>query len=433
MNQSLKRLSHYLHRQGYGAARINAELLRDGTLLVGVNPGVVKEIIIEGVPSGSRNVVLRDVRVRRGEPLNNEALLQTLTQLHATGNFISIHSMIEQEADGIILRIYLEEAQFPKLGLGLGFDSDRRARYFSELTWRYALLNTSEEFKLFAKYGERDENYSFSISADRLFQSYIGWKGFVNYDFYERDMFMQSREEELQRVAEIRTLTTSFAAVLNLQTWGTVGGSIRAERLENDLREAKSFNVNYYNGFSLKAGLDTKDRHPFPRSGSSFNFQYDGYLTPLGSDVSFNRIVVDAEIIVPVYSRLVAGAAWHNRIADLTTPSTHRFTLGGLNNFPAFPPDRFISLRQVTSTFELRYDLISRFVADTYLQFRYDIGAFSDQMDWRPQREDLVHSLAGGIALDTILGPLEFWYAYAPLTRTAEETYRIAINLGYQF
>ncbi len=430
INRGLEHILRYLRGMGYAAAGVRATLLVDGTLQIAVDPGEVRGIEIQGVPENRFGVVMREVGVRHGQPLRRSELMATVTQLHATGRYSVVYSYLEPVPEGgVVVHLLLEPAQFPKLGIGLGFDTDRKARYFAQFVATPNLLKQGEEVSLKAAYGARDQKYLVNFRVDRLAKTYLGWEFGGDYHLREQDIY--DFEGEVLRTVDVRSSSADFDALFNLQTWGKLEGGVFYEYVE--LYGAGALQDDYLSGVHLEARLDTEDRQPFPTEGVAIGIIYHSYLQELGGDRSFNRVRFNAEAVLPLVPRYVLRLGWNSGVADLTTPFTHRFRIGGLTEFPAFAPDRFTGLRFIHATGELRFDLISRYVADAYLLARYDIVAFSDDETWKPVKEDLVHSWAGGFALDTILGPLEFWYAYSPPSRSAETHQRIAVNLGYRF
>ncbi len=431
INRGLESILKYLRELGFSAACLNAKIDEDNVLVIAVEPGIVRDIRIEGVPSRRQGLAMRDVEVKRGQPLRSKDLLKSLTKLHATGRYTVAYSYLEHNSEGGITVVFLlEEAPFPKLGIGLGFDSDRQARYFANLVTGSALLRQGEEITLRGIYGIRDEKYGMSIRMDRLAKTYLGWEIGGWYAKREQDMF--DFQGEVLDVFEVLNLNGYVTTVFNLSTWGKLSAGIKSERVQQDY-ENHSWSTMILNSFTLRANLDTEDRKPFPRSGAKVGIAYDSYITQLGSERSFNKLDIDAEAVIPVFHRNVARIAGRSSVSDLTTPMTHRFRVGGITDFPALKPDRFVALRRVSGTFEWRYDLISRYVADAYLLARYDLTAFSDAESWRPKSEEFIHSYAGGFALDTFLGPMEIWYAWSPESDTSPQTDRLTVNLGFRF
>ncbi|MFC2170914.1 BamA/TamA family outer membrane protein, partial [Calditrichota bacterium] len=433
INAGLLKLLHFIHTQGYGASKIKSVSIEDDVLLVAIDPGVVREIRVEGVPSIRQGMVMREVRVIIGQPFRNDELFQTLTQLHATGRYTVAYSYFEPHIDGgVILVFLLEEAPFPILGIGMGFDSERQARYFAQMSMKSGFLREGEEITVSGKYGIRDSEYGINIRADRLAQTYLGWRLESKYSTREQDMFYR---DEVVRVAEVFDVNTEFSALFNLYTWGELSAGIKSEWVKSNNSDIffKDFINMTLNGIVLKAMLDTEDKKPFPNSGTRFGIEYESYIDYLLSDRAFNKAGFEAEVVQTIFPRNVARLAWRSGVADLTTPRTHQYRLGGINDFPSLVPDRFMALRRISGTFEWRYDMISRYVADAYFLARYDLAAFSDDEDWRPKREDMIHSFSLGFALDTFLGPMEIWYAYSPPSRSLQESDRFMLNLGYRF
>jgi outer membrane protein assembly factor BamA len=430
INRGLERLLRYLRKLGYGAAQVSADVSQQGTLVIAVDPGVVREIKIEGVPKSRWGMVMREVFVKTGQPLHTEELIKSLTSLHATGRYTIAYSYLEPHpSNGLILTLLLEEAPFPKLGLGLGFDTDRQARYFAKLDISNGFFREGEEFSAFAAYGMRDKKYRLSLRADRLARTYLGWEINGRFEIREQDLF--NKLGEITRVADVYNGTGEFNSLFNLYTWGKLSAGIKSEWVKDNL--SGGYREIQLNGITLQAKIDTEDRKPFPRSGALVSLQYDNYLEFLGSEEAFNRVQFEVETVFPLSRRNVIKFGWQSNVAEVNTPLSHRFRLGGMHNFPALETDRFMALRHINGNVEWRYDLISRFAADAYILTRYDIAAFSDDVKWRPKTEDLIHSSALGFALDTWLGPLELWYAYSPSSNSTDENYRVTVNLGYHF
>ncbi len=429
INRQLEAILRVLHLRGYSASSLAARIQPDHTLRIEISLGVLKEIRVEGVPERQVPYALREVEVRVGEPLTEAWLRKSLVQLFATGRYTTVFRMLEQEdGGGIALTLLLEPAPLPRLGFGLGFDTDRRSRYFGEFAIASPLASLGDEILFRARYGEKDERYGMYLRMDRLATTYLGWRGSLEYLTREQTVYDFAGNAAI--VGDVYTARAHLDGIFNLRTWGGLSAGLLTERVADDITGDDRNNV--YNGFELRATLDTEDRKPFPTNGARVDIGYTTYIPKIG-EKGFNLFSALGEIVGPVGPRWVGRAAFNAGVADLTTPKTHRFTIGGLSSFPAAPPYRWLGLRSLGGTAELRYDLISRVVADAYLLARYDVAAFSEDKDWRPQRKDLIQSFALGIALDTFLGPFELWGAYMPPSQSAPEATRVVVNLGYRF
>jgi len=430
INRSLTRLMRELRLLGYGAATLKSRVSGDGTLHVDVDLGIVRVIRVEGVSGTQLPMVLRDVRVTRGQPLRTEDLISSLVQIHATGRYTTVYSTLRtHEQGGVILTFILEESPLPRVGFGIGFDSDRRSRYFGEFAFANPFPNLSQELVLRGRYGERDRLYGLYTSTDRLSRTYIGWQGQMEYA--EREQHIYGLDGRRLREENVWTTRGQVNALFNMQTWGRVSAGFKVENVADKLDGGARERL--YNSVVLRATLDTEDRRPFPTRGTLVDWEYESYIDPTDESHNFNRLTFHIESVVQVQERTVLRSAVRGGVAELTTPTTHKLTIGGLQSFPALPSYRYLATQMGGGTLEARYDLISRAVADAYLLARYDLIAFSDQKNWEPSRRDVVQSYALGFALDTLLGPMELWAGYSPVSSKGPEATRVAVNFGYRF
>ena len=430
INGRLQAILRDLHLRGYSAATLKAVITPQNRLRIEVSLGVLKSIHVEGVSKEQVPFALREVSVRTGEPLTETALRKSLVQLFATGRYTTVFRVINRDSTGAInLTLLLEPAPLPRLGLGLGFDTDRRSRYFGEFAIASPIASMGNEILFRARYGEKDERYGMYLRTDRLATTYLGWRGSMEYMTREQSVF-DVHDGNALTVGDVYTARAQLDAIFNLRTWGGLSAGVLAERVADDIGGDDQNKV--YNGFEFRASLDTEDRKPFPSHGAQMSFTYTTYIPKVG-EKGFNLVSVNGEIVGPIAPRWVGRIGYTTGVADLTTPMTHRFDIGGMTSFPAVEPYRWLALRHVGGTAEVRYDLISRVIAEAYVLARYDIAAFSKEKDWHPQRENLIQSFSLGIALDTFLGPFELWGGYMPPSQTAAESKRVMVNLGYRF
>jgi len=429
LNRGLERLLRAFKLWGYGATSIQSDITPEGILRINVDLGIVRNIRIEGIDEKMISMALREIKVDESQPLIINELQKSIKSLHATGRYSTVYCYFEQQEDyGIDLVFLLEEAPMPRFALGMGFDSDRRTRYLGEVAFPNPLIHLGKEVIVRARYGEYDRSYSLNFRADRLARTYIGWRGKLEYN--DIDIPIYNVKGQRIRFADEWNSNAQLDALFNLSTFGSLSAGYNISRV-TDLIDGND-RYSAYQSLMIRGTIDTEDRRPFPRSGTFIDFSYNVYWN-LYKELSFNTISVELEEVIPIYSRLVGRLNFFSGIAEVTTPSTHRYVIGGITDFTALRTYRFLALRKLSGTAELRYDLISRMIADTYILFRYDLAAFSDQKDWRPQRNDLIQSYAVGMAMDTFLGPMELWGAFSPKSKNGPETKRIVVNLGYRF
>jgi outer membrane translocation and assembly module TamA len=82
---------------------------------------------------------------------------------------------------------------------------------------------------------------------------------------------------------------------------------------------------------------------------------------------------------------------------------------------------------------ELRYDLLSRWIADAYVSAIYTAGAVSNVSDPLPRSDDYQQGIGLSLALSTFLGPMEITAGELLRSKLSTEHLRIYVNLGHEF
>jgi predicted acylesterase/phospholipase RssA len=429
LNKRLTDFMWQVRKLGYGMARLET-FASDGELYVNLKMGVLGELYASGVDDYSARIQLREVGLKRGQILMTDDIIDALQDIHATQRYTTVYCELNQLTDGKLgLTFILEPAPPARLGIGLGYGSDWGARYKATLVVDQPLPTIGEELSLHAMFGEHRQEYYAQIRADRIAGSYAGWQGMVRYQ--RSDVPLYDRDGKRTNYALLGKSTAGLTALFNLYTWGRLSAGIKGERAEDEMDGFER--ENYYTAFELRGELDTEDRKPFPNSGARVDVSYDSYFSELGSERAFSVFDMTMRYTFPVTNRLFFQAGVRGGVAELTTPSSHRFSIGGLNNFAALATYRYLALRQVGMTGTLRYDLISRLIADAYVMLRYDGVAYGNDSDWKPEQKDIINSFSAGFALDTRLGPLEIWSAWTPPAESHLYHHRVAVNFGYRF
>ncbi len=429
INRHLTGYLKQLRALDYGMARAQASVVGD-ELRVHLHLGVLSGLHAEGVDYTRGRSQLRDVGLKPGQVLKTQDIVDALWDMHATQRYTTVYCRLDRLADGTLDLTFLFELAPPvRLGVGLGYDTDWGARYKGTLVIDQPLPLVSDELRFHAMFGESRQDYRITLRADRIAGSYAGWQGQVGYN--RIDVPQYDNQGERTNYAFQGCSCAGLMALFNLYTWGRVSGGLRGERIEDALDGTER--LNYYTAFELSGDLDTEDRRPFPNSGARIDVSYNSYVQELGSARAFSVFDLSMRYTIPVLHRLYLQVGARTGVAESTTPSTHRFAIGGLTNFPALAPYRYLALRQVGTNATLRYDLISRLVADAYVLLRYDGVAYGNQRDWRPTREDILNSFSLGFALDTQLGPLEIWSAWTPPAESHHYNNRVLVNFGYRF
>ena len=204
---------------------------------------------------------------------------------------------------------------------------------------------------------------------------------------------------------------------------------MKAQRLtETQNNIDKSYNL--YPIFA-KFTIDTEDRIPFPTSGVQLLSTWESALNQW-TNIPYTRFYLYSEGTLKLTERFVITPQLNGGYNNSGTPRSEWFRIGGPWDFWGLVTGEREARNLAMAGFTARWDLISRLVADTYLEGRANVASltYSDRLQWNEANRILGGGV--GVALSTWLGPMRFVLAWAgPKIEKAPPC--ISVSLGSSF
>lgn len=412
------------------------ELTPDRKLHSHWEEGRIRRITVQGLYRHRESGLLREFPLREGELFNLKWAKRGLNQIYGSDLYESVNLAVQASDTGAALTLRATERPSPQLRFGAGFSLERKGRGFAEFL-NDNTLNIGARLAVFGKYGERDEEarggltfdrIPFSTPLDEMLQSYtttdlrIGWKREA-YNLYQRHRSFDGYFFE--RSAAELWVGRAF------RRWAELSWGIRHESVLTGGALPSSRDQTTYLG--IRTIVDTQDSYPFPSSGISFDGSYQYGLRAKSKDRFFNRITARADGYIPFTSRLVfhgrANYAWNDRIL----PVWAQFPLGGEGSLLGLHVAEFYGNVRTALLSEVRYDLISRWLADAYVSGTYTVGAVSPNSDPLPRANEYQHGVGISFSLSTLLGPMRFTASRLLSNRLAPGQTVFYVDLGHDF
>ena len=115
-------------RDGYILARITDVALRpDGTMAVKINEGIVEDFKVKGNVKTKDKVILREIRLKKGEPFNSTLARRSLNRIQNLGFFEDVNMKLNpgREPNAVEMEITVAEMNTGTFGIGAGYsDAD---------------------------------------------------------------------------------------------------------------------------------------------------------------------------------------------------------------------------------------------------------------------------------------------------------------------
>jgi outer membrane protein assembly factor BamA len=429
--EALEQVLRVYRSRGYPAARIASVSLDESTgiLHVDIDIGRLEMIDFSGLKRTSRSWLSREIPIRPGEPLTRAEILKGTSNLFATGLFRSVYPVLEYNGNGSgwRLRVIVSEQPALPVRLGLAYLDERRVRGFFELVYPNPYYYASR-LTVYAALGQYDNEYKLKIIADRILGLPITCNVDGGFDGRERRQFDVDHKSTGSYTEEKTGARFEFGG--QAPSWGLMSITSRFEKHDNGYSTSR---LRYdLAAFGIKLALDTQDRTPFPKNGIRLSAACES-AAKLGSDDDFSRIWGNWEGFVTPVRRHTFGARFSAATADRTTPPDEHFRLGGMDSFPGLHLDEKVGPMQLSAGLETRYDLISRFLADTYIGLRCDVAGSWDDPQAQITRRDWMTSTAIYFAFDTLLGPLKLQYEQLFAAGAVKPQSLISLQAGNNF
>ena len=416
-------------RDGYILARISdVQLKKDGTLVVQINEGIVEDFKVKGNVKTKDKVILREIRLKKGEPFNSTLARRSLNRIQNLGFFEDVNMKLNpgREPNAVEMDIDVVEQNTGTFGIGAGYsdadgfigmisvgDKNFRGRGDSiMLRWEFG--------------GEDNRNYEIAFRRPWLDKKETSL-GITLYDLTNEYADYDREGEEIARYDKRRV---GQEITLGRPVGEFVKHFITLKHREDKYIEPiEGYTPQYYepgyvvppgsnipadpmarrdenfgttNSITYSRVYDSRDNVFDPHAGkrNSYSFEWAG----MGGDFKFEKISVNYRYYLPLRRQrvlafdLAAGYAW----GDM--PLSQRFAVGGAETLRGYKDDQFRGNSMLRGTAEFRFPIRNKVQGVVF----YDIGYAWDKRDQHAFDLGLMEYGYGvGLRINSPLGPIK--------------------------
>ena len=418
-------------RDGYILARItDVNLNPDGTLAVRINEGIVEDFKVKGNVKTKDKVILREIRMKKGEPFNSTLARRSLNRIQNLGFFEDVNMKLNpgREPNAVEMEITVAEMNTGTFGIGAGYsdadgfigmvsvgDKNLRGTGDSiqvrwefggadnrnyELTYRKPWLDKKETslnlvlYDLTNEYADYDRNGDEIARYDKKRRGQEITLGRPQGEFVRHFVTLKHRDDKY--VEKVGGYDTQY-----YEPTYDISKSI-VKNISPDYRERRKENFGSTNSITYSRIYDSRDNIYDPHAGkrNSYTFEWAG----LGGDFKFEKISVNYRYYLPMQRNrvlafdLAAGYAW----GDM--PLSQRFSVGGADTLRGYRDDQFKGNSMLRGTAEYRFPIRNKVQGVLF----YDIGYAWDKRDQKRFDLGLMESGYGvGLRINSPLGPIK--------------------------
>ena len=124
--ESLDTIKKIYTDQGYEAVSVTPQLKDDGSIDLLINEGIIEDIKLEGNTETRPDIIMREVRLKKGDVLNFEIFRDDLRRIYNTNFFETVDRKFEageKNKNHIILKIVVKEKSTGSVNMGAGYNT----------------------------------------------------------------------------------------------------------------------------------------------------------------------------------------------------------------------------------------------------------------------------------------------------------------------
>ncbi len=425
-SRKLQYVEDQYKRDGYILARMtDVKVLHDGTLSVQINEGIVEDFKVKGNVKTKDKVILREIRLKKGEPFNSTQARRSLNRIQNLGFFEDVNMKLNpgRQPNAVEMEISVVEQNTGTFGIGAGYsDADGFIGMISvgdknfrgtgdsimlrwefggadnrnyELSYRKPWLDKKETslgitlYDLTNEYADYDRNGDEIARYDKRRKGQEITLGRPQGEFVKQFLTLKHRDDEY--VEPIEGYATQYYEP------GYTGKTYGKNYLE---RRAENFGST--NSITYSRVYDSRDNVFDPHAGkrNAYTFEWAG----LGGDFKFEKLSVNYRYYLPLRRNrvlafdLAAGYAW----GDM--PLSQRFSVGGADTLRGYRDDQYRGNSMLRGTAEYRFPIRNKVQGVVF----YDIGYAWDKRDESAFDLGLMQYGYGvGLRINSPLGPIK--------------------------
>jgi len=397
-----------------------------GVMNIYIDEGKIGDIKIKGTEKTKDFVILREFPLKKGDIFNINYAKDGIDNIYSTGLFHKVHLSIDYSNPGRELIIDTIEKRFSILRFGAHYNKDEKGKGFVEYV-DDNLFGFAVKSNLYLQYGERDQLYQYSLRSDRIYTSNLNFK--LRFRYTNRMKYTSLENGELGEYRDKRYgVTFSFGE--QVRRLGLISIEGRVERTEITTFPVPDYNKGMeIRSLIFRSIVDTKDKYPFPSSGKYHHMYYETATGEiLEGTVSYIKLFTSLESFYTYKGKYTFHPKVIFGFADNTLPFSEMFRMGGSESFYGYYRDQLFGRIIALGNFEFRNRIPIENIVDTYLSFRYDIGAVWYKQD-KISINDFIHGFGISVAVDFPIGPVEIAYGIAKEAKLK----RLYFSLGHKF
>ncbi len=415
LHENVLAIQEQYRKDGYILAKINdLNINRDGNLKLSINEGILEGYAVKGNTKTKERVVLREMRMKKGEPFNVKKARRSMQRVYNLGFFEDVNMKLNPGVapNAIVLEVDVVEKRTGNFGVGAGYSSqDGFVGMVSIGDTNFR--GTGDAVSLSYEFSGDDTDahgYTFSyrhpwMDSKETTGTFRIYNRTYQYDDY--DTSGNLTEEYMRKYSggevtlgrPVSEYSSNYITLRNRDDQ-YVKHISSSDRSNSDWRKN---NFGLTRSITLEHVTDTRDNIYYPTSGGRISLQTE--IAGLGGDFSYQKYTIEDQRYKKVgHAQVLAVRAQYGH-GNGNIPESAQYKIGGQDSLRGYRDDQFRGKDMYLATMEYRFPIVSKVQGALFT----DWGAAWDS-GWKPSKSH--GSIGVGLQLQTPVGPIRLDYGH---------------------
>lgn len=411
LHENLQAVSDRYHKDGYILVKVNnLDIGRDGNLKIAINEGKLEGYVVKGNTKTKERVVVREMRMKPGEPFNAKKARRSMQRVYNLGFFDDVNMKLNPgvEPNSVVLEVDVVEKRTGNFTVGAGYSSsdgfiglvgigDRNFRGIGDA------VNLTFEFS-----GDDTDNHGYMFSYRRpwldkketavTFRIYNRTYRYYDYDTHgdEIEEFMRKyMGGEFTFSRPVSEVSTNFITLRTREDQYVKHYGGRYNR--STWYDWKDSNFGTTRSLVLEHVTDTRDNVFNPMKGNKLNLTAD--IAGFGGKFKYQKYTIEENYYIKAGHAQVFAIRGMYGYGNGTIPEYSQYRIGGQNTVRGYRDEQFRGNHMWLGTLEYRFPVFSKVQGALFTDFG---GTWAS--GWSPQ--NTYSSFGFGLGIQTPVGPI---------------------------
>ena len=410
LHENIKAIEGQYRKDGYILAKISdLNISPDGNLVIKINEGIIEGYTVKGNKKTKDKVVLREMRMKKGEPFNAKKARRSMQRINNLGFFEDVNMKLNPgvEPNAVVLEVDVKEKRTGNFMVGAGYSSQDGAVGMVGLG-DSNFRGTGDSINLTYEFSGSDTDahgYTFSyrhpwIDSKETAGTLRIYNRTYEYDDYNTDgnlieTYMRKYSGgEITLSRPVSEYSTNF---ITLRTRDDRYIKHKGSTDRSADTQWRNDNFGLTRSITLSHVTDTRDNAFSPTTGTKVELTTE--IAGLGGDFNYQKYSIEDQRFFKVgHAQVLALRAMYG-YGNGHIPESAQYKIGGQNSLRGYRDDQFRGNCMYLGTVEYRFPIISKVQGALFT----DIGsAWSSGL--KPEGSHL--GIGFGVMLQTPLGPI---------------------------